>query len=84
MAGVEVDELGEVDVGHPVRVGGAEAPALEPVPHKRNAPARGGLLPRVHALDGEPLRQAVRLDEVPIRSPLWPRQSTKRLKPWSA
>ena len=85
MARVEVEQRGEVDVGHAVRVGGAEAAALEPVAHARDAAARGRLLAGVDALDGEarPGSPFVATNSS-ISSPLWPRQSTKRRKPCSA
>ena len=60
---MEVEQGGEVDVGNPVGVGHAEAPVLEPVANQGDAAAGGGLLPRVHALDGEALREAVAPDE---------------------
>jgi hypothetical protein len=64
VGGVEVELRAEVDVGHAVGVGDAEAGGAEPVSHARDAPSGRGLLPRVDAVDLEALRQAVRRYEV--------------------
>ena len=63
MSRVEVEQRGEVDVGHAVRVGGEEAPAVDAVANQRDAPAGRRLLPRVDAFDPEALGEAVRPDE---------------------
>ena len=64
VAGVEVEQGVEVDVGHPVGVGGAEAAVLDAVAHARDAAAGGRVLAGLDALDGDVLGEAVVSHEV--------------------